>query len=134
MKQVNTTRIGRKWEIYAHQNLFPGSVLVTNIDRNAHFDLKHGEATINVKAGKLVSKKHGKYFNFLFRTGRGCCDYFCLVGYRKQRDKKPVKVWLIPSDLVAGRNYLTIGPNHAGTWKEFEMSDRGENIENGSDN
>ncbi len=122
MTQVNTTRIGHKWEVWAHKNLFPESILMTNINRNTKaFDLKDGEVKIDVKSSKLFSKKHGRYFDFLLKYNAGC-DYFLLIGYRYQRDKEPVKVWLIPASLINNRHRLTIGPNHKGQWLEFEMN------------
>jgi len=121
MTQVNTTRIGHKWELWAHKYLFPGSVLMTNINRNTrNFDIKDGDARIDVKASKLFTKKHGKYFEFLLKHNTGC-DYFLLIGYRYRQDREPLKVWLIPACLINDRHRLTIGPNHSGQWKEFEM-------------
>jgi hypothetical protein len=119
MCQVNTTRIGRKWELYAHKNIFPSAKLMTNADRNAPFDILDGTARINVKASRLFEKKHGRYFEFLLKRNTNC-DYFLLVGYLHRRDREPVKVWLVPACLVAERWRLTIGPNHTGQWKEFE--------------
>jgi hypothetical protein len=121
MKQVNTTRIGRKWEIYAHQHLFPESVLVTNSNRNAPYDLLNGTVRINVKASRLYTKKHGRYFDFLLRRCREECDYFLFVGYARRRDKEPLKVWMVPANALRGRERLTLGPNHAGEWKDFEV-------------
>jgi hypothetical protein len=117
---INTTRIGRKWELWAHKYLFPTAKLMTNINRNAPYDLDLDGARINVKASKLFTKKHGKYFQFLLKHTHDGCDYFLCVGYRYRYDKEPVKVWLIPSCTVTDKYRLTIGPNHTGQWAEFE--------------
>ena len=120
MNQVNTTRIGRKWELWAHKYLFPTAKLMTNINRNAPYDLNLNGARVNVKASKLYSKKHGKYFDFMLKHTHDGCDYFLCIGYRYRRDKEPVKVWLIPTCCVVDKYRLTIGPNHTGQWAEFE--------------
>jgi hypothetical protein len=120
MKQVNTTRIGRKWELWALEYLFPGAVLMTNKSRNAPFDILDGEARINVKSSHIYTKKHGKYFDFILEDTHTDCDYFCCIGYRYKNDKDPVKVWLIPSSLLLDRRRVNIGPNHSGQWKDFE--------------
>jgi hypothetical protein len=119
MGKANNTRIGHKWELWAHKYLFSNSVLVTNQNRNASYDLDVDGTRINSKASKLYSKKHGKYFEFMIKRNTGC-DYFLLIGYRYRNDKEPLKVWFIPAHLINNRRKLTIGPNHGGQWKQFE--------------
>ncbi len=117
---VNTTWIGRKWELWSHRTLFPDAILVTSADRNAPYDIDADGARINVKASKLYRKKHGQYFDFLLKSTGENCDYFLCVGYRRKTDRDPLRVWLIPSCLVLDKYRLTIGRNHAGQWAEFE--------------
>jgi hypothetical protein len=95
---------------------------MTNINRNGPYDVNFDGARIDVKASRLYSKKHGRYFDFKLKECHPNCDYFCCIGYRYERDKDPLKVWLIPSALVLDHRRLTIGPNHAGQWKEFERT------------
>lgn len=120
MGTVNTTWIGRKWEIWAHKYLFPEAILVTRKDPNAPYDIDADGARINVKASKLYQKRHGKYFEFLLKYTHEGCDYFCCVGYRRKTDRDPLRVWLIPSSLVKDKYRLTLGQNHQGQWKDFE--------------
>jgi hypothetical protein len=118
MKQVNTTRIGHKWELWGHKYLFPNAKLMPY--NNESFDLLDGDSRIDVKASKLFTKKKGRYFDFLIKHNTGC-DYFLLIGYRYRQDKSPQKIWLIPASLINDRRRVIIGQNHNGQWKDFEI-------------
>lgn len=113
-------RVGRKWEIYAWQHIFLGSIYVANINPHATFDLLYNNTKIEIKSSKLYKRERGKCFIFWIRQNK-TCDYFLLIGYRYASDKHPMKIYLMPAHLINHRIKFFIGPNHTGKWAEYEI-------------
>jgi hypothetical protein len=128
--------IGRKGELYAQKFVLIGSILETDKNRNALFDISWEGYRVNVKVAKLRHYKGCNEFVFQLHQHHENCDFFLFMGYQNRRDKDFLQAWLIPSDMTINEKTgepikaLTLGLANKGRFKHYKLEYKKRNERN----
>ena len=75
---------------------------------------------IVVKAGCI--KKDGRHTGWEFTINKNMkADYFLLMGFNNREDLNPIKMWMIPGNILNHLTHTSIGNRTMSKWEEYEM-------------
>lgn len=73
--------------------------------------LVNSRVKIDVKVGREVENKVGKYYTFNLEKKQQTCDIYIAVCINSEKEVK--KVYVIPASVMSGKTQLSIGLNHS---------------------
>lgn len=96
------------------------------LDTNPGFDFTCDKGyKIDVKASCFYTKKNNPCWMFHINKNK-IPDYFILIGFDNRKDLNPMKLWLVPKDILKDKVGLSITNTERSLkkWKQYELGNK----------